>query len=96
MTADKPLCADCFAEWERVLEPGQQPPQMFRIHHIGNVSGADLSRAALQRADEYWARVRAYQDHIARKCRAEHAPAPSPRRVVDLPLPEPLKEGAAA
>ena len=94
--SDKPLCADCFAEWLRVLGPGQQPPRMFRIHHIGEVTGADLSRAALQRADEHWARVRAYQDHVAATCRAEHSPTPAPRPVVDLPLPEPLEEGAAA
>lgn len=92
MIARKPLCAVCFAEWQRVLEPGQQPPPPVRLMHIGTPTGADLNRAAFSRADEYWAQVRAYQDHVAAVCRAEHTPAPP--TVVDLPLPD--LEGTAA
>ena len=90
------MCADCLTEWERVLARGQQPPEMFRLMHIGNVTGADLNRGALTRADEHWRRVRAYQDHVAAVCRAEHTPASKAQTVVDLRLPEPIEEGAAA
>ena len=83
-----PLCDPCFAEWERVLTPGQQPPAPVRIHHIGDPIGADLNTQALKRADDHWGRVRAYQDYVAARCRAEHnVPRPAPL-VVDLPLPD--------
>lgn len=95
MTAHQVLCGPCHAEWERVLTPGQQPPEPIRLMHIGDPTGGDLNRAALVRADEHWRRVRAYQDHLASVCRAEHTPAPGPRQVVDLPLPGP-EEGATA
>ena len=89
MTAiNRPLCGACFAEWERVLTPGQQPPEPFRLMHIGAVTGADLNRQALQRADGYWARVRAYQDHVSARCHTEHTVPVNAPVVVDVPLPE--------
>ena len=83
-----PLCDPCFAEWERVLTPGLQPPPPIRIHHIGNPSGADLLAQALKRADDHWGRVRAYQDYVAARCRAEHNVPRTAPLVVDLPLPD--------
>lgn len=92
-----PLCGPCAAEWERVLAPGGQPPEMFRLIHIGNPTGADLNRAALARADEHWRRVRAYQDHVAAACRSGHAQPPrAAATVIDLPLPDPDEEVADA